>query len=200
MARPSNSDDRRQQIVQGLMMAMANHGYDKASINSIANAAGLSPGLIHYDCSNELEILLAITERLSAQLRRRFQQGAELASTASERLEAFLDAALALGKDSSTSSVAVWVLIGAQAVTNNDVRQAYQAVITQQLNTLQKLVQETAQEAGHTVANERAQHLATFAIASIEGAYQLASTVPQTANGQAASTLKAALQGLLRAC
>ena len=47
MARPSNTEERRQQIVQGLLRVMAERGYERASIAEIARAAGLTPGLVH---------------------------------------------------------------------------------------------------------------------------------------------------------
>ncbi len=39
MGRPSNTKERRAQIIEGLQIAMAEKGYEKASIQSIAKAA-----------------------------------------------------------------------------------------------------------------------------------------------------------------
>lgn len=48
MPRPSNTAERQEQIVLGLLEVMAERGYEKASVASIARAAELSPGLVHY--------------------------------------------------------------------------------------------------------------------------------------------------------
>ena len=56
MARPSNTEERRQQIVEGLLRVMAERGYERASIAEIAKAAGLSPGLVHYHFTEKQEL------------------------------------------------------------------------------------------------------------------------------------------------
>jgi len=64
MARPSNTDQRREQITRALQAVMAKKGYDRASISEIAAAAGLAAGLVHYHFDSKLEILLAVLDRL----------------------------------------------------------------------------------------------------------------------------------------
>ena len=58
MPRPSNTDARREQIVLGLQRVMAERGYEKATVSAIAQAAGLTPGLVHYHFKNKQEMLL----------------------------------------------------------------------------------------------------------------------------------------------
>ena len=48
MARPRNTEERRRQIVDGLRLVMAENGYDGASVQAVAKAAGLTAGLVHY--------------------------------------------------------------------------------------------------------------------------------------------------------
>ena len=94
MARPSNTEHRRQEIVNGLMQTMADKGYEKASIQSIAKAAGLSPGLIHYHFKTKQEILVELTAQLSQIAQDRFAAKVEEVSSPMERLNAYIDAAL----------------------------------------------------------------------------------------------------------
>src|ERR1700742_120467 len=101
MPRPSNTDERRAQIVAGLMQVMATQGYDGASTQTIAEAAGLSPGLVHYHFKNKREVLLALIEALGARLDSRFERRAEQTGSPRGRLYAFIDAHLALGTDAS---------------------------------------------------------------------------------------------------
>ena len=197
MPRPSNTEQRRRQIVQGLMTAMADKGYEKASIQSIAKAAGLSPGLIHYHFKTKQDILLALTEQLSQQAQQRFQQRLPANADARATLCAWIDAALALGEGSDPQAVASWVMIGAEAVRLTEVRQLYRRIIDQQQALLCQLLQQLAQQRGETISASQASEAATFAIASIEGAYQLATTAPGSAQGYAARWLKQAL-GLIQ--
>ena len=48
MPRPSNTSERRKEIVSGLLHAMARRGYAETSMPEIARAAKLTPGLLHY--------------------------------------------------------------------------------------------------------------------------------------------------------
>jgi len=68
MARPSNTEARRSQIVDGLVMVLSERGYERSSVQAIASAAGLSPGLVHYHFKNKLEILVELVERLDGVL------------------------------------------------------------------------------------------------------------------------------------
>ncbi|MBQ0729917.1 MAG: TetR family transcriptional regulator [Oleispira antarctica] len=194
MARPSNTEHRRQEIVLGLMSAMAEKGYEKASIQSIAKAAGLSPGLIHYHFKTKLEILIALMNELSSKADERFEVLAAEANSAEGKLMAYIDAALALGEGSNQQAVAAWVIIGAEAVRLDDVRSLYQEVIAKHTKTLVELLSHAALEAASKTGSElskvKAKELATFIIASIEGAYQIATTIPDASKNYAARILK----------
>ena len=197
MARPSNTEHRRQEIVLGLMSAMAEKGYEKASIQSIAKAAGLSPGLIHYHFKTKLEILIALMTELSSKADERYELLEANAESAEDKLMAYIDAALALGEGSNQQAVAAWVIIGAEAVRLEDVRNLYQEVIAKHSKTLVELLSHAALEAGSKTGSElskvKAKELATFIIASIEGAYQIATTIPDASKNYAARILKEAV-------
>jgi TetR/AcrR family transcriptional repressor of bet genes len=197
MARPSNTEHRRQEIVLGLMSAMAEKGYEKASIQSIAKAAGLSPGLIHYHFKTKLEILIALMTELSGKADERYELLEANAESAEDKLMAYIDAALALGEGSNQQAVAAWVIIGAEAVRLEDVRNLYQEVIAKHSETLVELLTQAALEIrlekNKKLSKKEAKELATFIIASIEGAYQIATTIPDASKDYAAKTLKAAV-------
>lgn len=190
MARPSNTEHRRQEIVLGLMSAMAERGYEKASIQSIAKAAGLSPGLIHYHFKTKLEILIALMTELSDKADERYELLATQAESAEDKLMAYIDAALAFGEGSDQQAVAAWVIIGAEAVRLEDVRNLYQDVIARHSNTLVELLTQASTEVGTKLNKKKAKELATFIIASIQGAYQIATTVPDASKDYAAKILK----------
>jgi TetR/AcrR family transcriptional repressor of bet genes len=193
MARPSNTEHRRQEIVLGLMAAMAEKGYEKASIQSIAKAAGLSSGLIHYHFKTKLEILIALMTELSSKADDRYELLVAKADSAEDKLMAYIDAALALGEGSDQQAVAAWVIIGAEAVRLEDVRSLYQEVIAKHSKTLVELLIHTSLDAGTTLHEKKAKEVASFIIASIQGTYQIATTVPDASKDYAARILKEAV-------
>ncbi|MFP2912882.1 TetR family transcriptional regulator, partial [Pyxidicoccus sp. 3LFB2] len=142
MPRPSNTEERRQQIVDGLLRVMAERGYERASVGEIAKAAGLSPGLVHYHFSEKQEILLTLVEQLASRVRARV--ATRLAKVkgddARARVDAFIDAFLATGADAAPASVASWVTISAEAIRQPEVRAAYENVVRADLEQLESLV------------------------------------------------------------
>lgn len=199
MGRPSNKEERRQQIIDGLKAAMAEKGYEKASIQSIAKAAGLSPGLIHYHFKTKQEILVELTNQLSQTAKDRFASKVEDATTSTERLTAYVESALELGTGSDPEAVTAWVLISAEAVRQEEVRTLYQQVVSDNLNELEVILKEVKKDKGLDISNKEIKELASLILATIEGCYQLATTsgaiLPKN---YAARTLNTLLDSALR--
>ena len=68
MARPKNTAARRAQIVDGFLAVLAQRGYDGAAMTAVAEAAGLTAGLIHYHFHDKEAVLVAAVEALGARL------------------------------------------------------------------------------------------------------------------------------------
>ncbi|MCP3162383.1 TetR/AcrR family transcriptional regulator [Myxococcus qinghaiensis] len=193
MPRPSNTEERRQQIVSGLLRVMSERGYERASVNEIAKAAGLSPGLVHYHFSDKQEILLVLVEQLAARARERVAKRFErlAAEDARGRIDAFLDAFLATGADADTSAVAGWVTISAEAIRQPEVRAAYEKVVRTDLEQLEALV-------ATLVGKRKARALAAGLFAAVQGYFVLSASSPGLVPaGSAASTVKHMAAGLL---
>lgn len=173
MARTPNTGQRREQIVNGLLAAIGEHGYEKATIQAIAQNAGLAPGLIHYHFKNKEEILLELVKSLAAVAQRRYEALAASATEAQARLKAYLDARLALGNGAEPQAVAAWVVIGAEAIRQPLVRAAYQGAVAAERALLEALLTDYLGERGKSAAC--ASHLAASLIAFMEGAFQLSS-------------------------
>jgi TetR/AcrR family transcriptional repressor of bet genes len=195
MARPSNTEERRAQIVDGLMTAMAERGYDGASIPDIARAAGLSAGLVHYHFENKQEILLVLMEQLAQGLRERFERRARGAGSPRARLYAFLDAHVALGDDANPRAVACWVTIGAEAVRQKEVQAAYRRATRRALEQLAQLVAQVCEDERRSGAGSK--QIAAALMAAIYGCYQLASAAQAAPRGFAAPMLRRMADGLL---
>ncbi|MCK8497439.1 TetR/AcrR family transcriptional regulator [Myxococcus fulvus] len=193
MPRPSNTEERRQQIVAGLLRVMSERGYERASVNEIAKAAGLSPGLVHYHFSDKQEILLVLVDQLAA--RGRARVAAKLAKLAPEdsrgRVDAFVDAFLSLGPDADASAVAGWVTISAEAIRQPEVRAAYEQVVRADLEQLESLV-------AASVGKRKARALAAGLFAAMQGYFVLSASAPGLVPaGTAANTVKRMAAGVL---
>lgn len=173
MPRKPNTEVRRQQIVDGLLKTIAAQGYAGATIQAIAAACGLAPGLIHYHFHDKREILVALVEQLTGYAAQRFETRAATADSAEDRLRAYLDARLAYGADANPDAVAAWVMIGAEAVRDPDVREIYQRAVSEEIALIRKLLKARLAESG-----KRVRKLDAFAaglLAFIEGVFVLAS-------------------------
>lgn len=196
MARPSNTEARRNEITRALATVMATHGYEGASIPLIAAAAGLAPGLVHYHFKSKEEILVALAEELPNLLRARFESRAMEAKTPHETLLAFLDAHVALGKDAQPALVRCWVIIGAESLRREPVANVYQAALKSQAEALDLLLREVLRAEARALKNVR---MITAALQSaILGAYQLAAS-DSAPKGFAEKALHAMADGLIAA-
>lgn len=199
MPRPSNTEARRDEIVEGLLTVMAERGYAGASINAIAKAASLTPGLLHYHFSSKKEMLTALVERLSAQLRDRYQRRLERAGPEPwARLEAFVDAHLARGVDADPRAVSSWVVIAAEATRQPEVRELYTASVAERASELRDLLRAVLRLEKRRTRNVK--RMAAMTMSAIEGAYLLsASTENVVPDGYAAPTLNRLLSAWVHA-
>lgn len=211
MPAPKTTDARRAQIVNALHSLLGSRGYDGASIAAIASEAGLAPGLVHYHFANKEEILLGVVDKLARQLDERMEallaaapaplntaapapptsnSGAALA-----RLDAWIDAHVALGDGADPASVAAWVAIGAEALRRPAVQEAYEAAVRADLDRGEALVAAIAPQ-GSAPAAPRT--VAVALLSAIEGAYRLAAAAPGAVPaGFAAPSVRRMARGLL---
>lgn len=197
MGRPPNTDERKAQIVDGLMRAMAERGYEGASIGAIAEAAGLAPGLVHYHFKTKQDVLIALVDHLALLLEARFADEISRAEeTAPARLKAFLDAHVALGKGADPAAVACWVAIGAEAVRQKEVRAVYSRVVERRLDTLTALLRDVLEMEGRATSQVRA-HAAAL-LSSVDGMFQLSIAAPEVLpRGFASRAVMDLAQGLI---
>jgi TetR/AcrR family transcriptional regulator, transcriptional repressor of bet genes len=171
MSRKTNTEQRRRQIVEALQSVIAKHGYEGATIQLIAREAGLTAGLIHYHFHNKREILIALVTVLSGYVLERHRRGAEAAASPRERLRAYIDARLGLGRGAKPDAVAAWIAIGAEAVRQPEVREAYQEAIARELRLVRALLGDYLEQ--QHKSRDSARRQAAVLMAFIEGAFQL---------------------------
>ena len=189
MPRPTNTELRRGQIVDALGRLMAEHGYHRSSVAAIAQAAGLSPGLLHYHFDSKQQILLALVETLGQTIRERFARRLGAAGESPwARLEAFVDAFLSPDADARPEVVPCWVAIAAEAARQPEVAAVYRSVLGEVLDHLTALCAAVLGAEGGDPGDARA--LAASLLAAIEGHFLIATAasglVPE---GTAADTV-----------
>lgn len=172
-ASAANTEHRRAAIVAAMLPVMARHGYEKATIQAIAREAGLTPGLIHYHFKSKQEILVSLVQGIVEFARARFEQAAAKAGGPSERLRAYIEARLGLGAGAAPDMVAGWVMVGAEAVRQPEVRALYQQAVAAELAELTQLVADCCAERRRSADGAAA--LAAGLVALMEGAFQLSS-------------------------
>ncbi|MDF1562854.1 MAG: TetR family transcriptional regulator [Deltaproteobacteria bacterium] len=199
MARPSNTDARRGEIVEALRRVMAEHGYEKATVSRIAEAAGLAPGLVHYHFGSKEEVLLALVDDLTGRAEARMDERLAAAGPdPRERLGAVLEALLATGSGSDPDAVACWTLIGAEAIRHPAVRAAYQTFVSQTVARLRRESLAACRAEGRAGGGVGA--IAAGLMATVEGYFGLAAAVPGLVpEGTAAATARRIAFGLLDA-
>jgi TetR/AcrR family transcriptional regulator, transcriptional repressor of bet genes len=193
MPRPQNTEQRKREIVQGLAEVMAERGYAKATVQAIARAAGMTPGLVHYHFRSKQEILIALIEGLAEVVRARLRAGA---SDPEDRLGAAIDAFVGTEAGVDAQAVACWVVVGAEAVREPVVRDLYESVMRTALSEFTAIFREAMRKAGGSGAGAPAAALAV--VAAIEGFFRLAAGAPSCVPpGAAARSIRAVADAFL---
>ncbi|MFN3197511.1 MAG: TetR/AcrR family transcriptional regulator [Bradymonadia bacterium] len=168
MARPSNTAQRRRQIIDALGRLLVQCGYDKATIPAITREAGLSsPGLVHYHFPNKHAILMGLVEQVSAQVQAHLSDDAD---SPADALPTLLSRLLGL-EDGDRALAALWSALGAEAARNIDVQSAYRAGLDQLLEQLTTATATTLEARGRST--ETARPWAVMLLSTIEGLFHL---------------------------
>jgi TetR/AcrR family transcriptional repressor of bet genes len=199
MSRPSNTDERRDQITGALIKVMASRGYDGASINEIAKAAGLTSGLVHYHFKNKQQILLAALSELVARHERRLDEALTSASSsAAAQVATFIDLHLGLGANAAPDELACWILISGEALRQPAVQRDFTDALAGLTKRLESIIDAGCGSGSFARAN--ASEAAAAIVATIQGYFVLAAVSPALIPRGSAyrSTLRMA-EGLLGA-
>jgi len=197
MGRPSNKTERRGQISDALMRVMAKTGYAGASVATVAREAGLTPGLVHYHFKSKLEILLHMLEGILQDHHGRLSAAIERAGDAPRaQLMAYLDVHLATGASADPDAMASWVMLGAEAIRNEEVRGAYAAALRRGAVVLREIIEAGVRSGDFVCADPQSAAAALTAL--IQGYFDLAVTARDLIpRGSASAAAKSASAGLL---
>lgn len=195
MAHPPNTQERRREIALALRQVMAKKGYDGASIQDIAAAAGLAPGLVHYHYKNKQQILLALLDHLAEHQSERLKEHLEGTSGLGS-LDAFINAHLALGRSANPEVLACWIALTGEAIRQPEVGLAFGQIVTGFHQQLVKILQEGTNAGDFRCSDPEGVACAIFA--AIQGYYSLAATArPLIPRGSAAGFVRRMARSLL---
>ncbi len=197
MARPSNTAERRGQIIDGLATVMAEVGYERATVVAIARAAGLAPGLVHYHFGAKRDVLVALVERVVSVARQRYQRRlSEAGDDPWRRLDAAIDALVALDDHVDARVADCWIQIGAEVPRIAEVTAPYREAVNTQHRILAEHVVEIRRTQGRSATD--AAQVAAVIMAAVEGVFRLAASAPDVVpRGQAAALVRRMARGLL---
>lgn len=177
------------------MEVMARKGYDGASIQEVAAAAGVTSGLIHYHFKNKEEILLAVVEVLRAQNDERLTERLQ-GCDAEEQLHRFIDHHLATGKDADPDSLFCWIVVSGEAMRREAVRAAYEAAVAAEVSRVREIIE--AGRAAWVFSCDDPDAAASALVATIQGFFVLAATArSQIPRRSAARSARRMARGLL---
>ena len=193
MGRPSNTDERRAQIVRGKRQVLAKVGYERASIADVARAANLSAGLVHYHFNNKLEILEVLVHDLLAERARLLEQKL---SGAKKPLDAFIEHHLHPGKDADPEALACWIVLTAEALREPKIKHALALGLHETIGKAEAILREGIEAKVFKKVDVGA--AAAALVALIQGYYTVSATAANAIpKGSAAASAKRMMKGLL---
>ncbi|MCC6806276.1 MAG: TetR family transcriptional regulator C-terminal domain-containing protein [Deltaproteobacteria bacterium] len=197
MPRPSNTDERRAQIVAGMRHVIAKVGYERASVADIAKAARLTPGLVHYHFKSKLEILEVLTSELVRERAAQLRDKLASAGAADRALDVFIDHYLRPGKDADPEALACWIVLSAEALREPKIKRAVALSVHETVAQVEDILR--AGIAAKVFKKSDTGAAAAALVALIQGYYIVAATAEgATPRGTAAETAKKMMRGLLR--
>ena len=196
MGRPSNTDERRAQIVRGMRKVLAKVGYERASIADVARAANLTAGLVHYHFDNKLEILEMLVHDLLAERAMLLEQKLLGARKPASALDAFIEHHLHPGKDADPEALACWIVLTAEALREPKIKHALALGLHETIGKAEAILRDGMEQRVFKRIDVGA--AAAALVALIQGYYTVSATAAGAIpKGSAATSAKRMMKGLL---
>jgi TetR/AcrR family transcriptional repressor of bet genes len=168
---------------------LAERGYAGASVQAMAKAAGVTPGLVHYHFKSKEEVLLALVEEMMVHVEARYHARVV---TEGSRLFAWIDALVEDDDPEAAERVRCWVAVGAEAVIRPEVRAVYAAAIRKLTDALEAELMTRASRP------HQAREGAVALISAVEGYFHIAAACPDVIPpGSARDSIRAMADGLI---
>lgn len=93
MVRYKKSEEKRRQILHAAFRALSERGYDAVTLQTIADQAEVSKGVVHYYFENKEAVLIELLEWLTGRISAKEQAAVGEQHTATSKLKAYIDSA-----------------------------------------------------------------------------------------------------------
>lgn len=107
---------RRQQLMEAAVTVVARYGVEQATVAAIAQAAGLSPGIIRHYFGSKDDLLEATVRHLQKRLRRAVQARTSRAQTPLDKVFAIIEGNFA-PEQFEPQAVSAWLAFWAQSAS-----------------------------------------------------------------------------------
>ncbi|UQZ36213.1 transcriptional regulator [Paenibacillus sp. PK3_47] len=95
MVRYKKSEEKRKQILSAAFQALSEHGYDSVTLQTIADYAKVSKGVVHYYFDNKEAVLIELLQWLTGKISAKEQAAVAEQQTAEGKLVAYIESAFA---------------------------------------------------------------------------------------------------------
>jgi len=112
MGRRSLREERRAELIAAFASVLARQGFAGATVAAVAEEAEVTPSLVHHYFTDKNEMLAS----LLANLMDRFRERTRALEADADTLDAYVEAALALGATADVVAARCWVGVFAEAV------------------------------------------------------------------------------------
>jgi len=182
MGRPSLKEHRRAEIVSAFAQVLAEHGYEGATIVSVAARAGIAPGLVHHYFADKAELLSSLLGELVSRFRARVSAKERTA----DPLLAYLDGAVGLDGTADLVAARCWVGLLAEAIRDPVLFAQVRRLLDSEIAAIQR-------RSGGRLSEQDGGAVLAFVI----GALVLGAFAPRKTAGFAAPALRRLVQALL---
>jgi AcrR family transcriptional regulator len=108
MVRYKKSEEKRKQILYAAFQALSERGYDAVTLQTIADHAEVSKGVVHYYFENKEAVLVELLEWLTGKISAKEQAAVAEQHTATGKLTAYINSAFP-GPDQNRSFYRVYL-------------------------------------------------------------------------------------------
>jgi predicted metal-dependent HD superfamily phosphohydrolase/AcrR family transcriptional regulator len=151
------------------MSLLAREGWGACTMEAIGREAGLSAGLVNYHFATKQDLLLALVDQLTAQVRARAD--AVVGRDPWSALDGLVDACLGKGEGADPTAVAAWTALGSEATRAPEIAERYASALRGLHASFEAAMDACAPGLTHAGP-------AATTLASIEGAFRMGTTAP----------------------
>ncbi len=181
MGRPSLRADRRGMLTAAFARVLARHGFAGATIVAVADEADVTPGLVHHYFTSKQDLMTSLVSDLVA----RFRSRTRALESDRDALDAYVEAAVALGDGADVVAARCWVGVFAEAIREP-------ALFDHVRRLLDAEIQAIKRRSGGRLGDQEAGAI----LALVVGALVLGAFAPRRTAGFAAPAMRALVAAL----